>query len=111
MHNDGTGHKGTELMNLIANVLIENNKLKTICLATLSANNCDTARLCVTMMSEKIIATAKEIGFNNKKQLFHHFGHCFNHQQDGLCNAVAIGWGIHIGDKLTHDIQAFAPQF
>ena len=33
IHNDATSHKGTEIVNLITNVLTKNNQLRTICLA------------------------------------------------------------------------------
>ena len=146
IHNDATSHKGTEIINLITNVLTTNDRLRTICLAgdiisvegsaecqstapvnqfsesgqllegwrketeamcksdpslpallaeipkkecvcvsrtlgaTLSADNCSTARKCTSRMSQKMIATSKAIGITDKKKLFHHVGHCFNYQ-------------------------------
>ena len=32
IHNDATSHKGTESVNLITNVLVKNDQLRTICL-------------------------------------------------------------------------------
>ena len=77
--------------------------------AYLSADNCSTARLNTSKFSAKIIVVAKANGIINKKKLCHYFGHCFNHQRNGLCNSVAIGFGRRIGDALADDISAFAP--
>ena len=56
-----------------------------------------------------MIDTSKVIGITDKKKLFHHVDHCFNHQQNGLCNTVAIGFGRRIGDALADDLPSFAP--
>ena len=49
------------------------------------------------------------IGITNKKKLFHHVGHYFVHQKNGLCNTVTIRFGRHIVDALADDLPSFAP--
>ena len=77
--------------------------------ATVSANNCATARLGQSRTSEKILEIVRQSGTTDKKLLLHCFGYYFNHQHNTLCNAIAIGLGKRIGDALQDNLPSFAP--
>ena len=51
----------------------------------LASDNCSTARLNQSKMSQKIVETAKQVGITDKNKFFHSYGHCFNHQQNTSC--------------------------
>ena len=60
-------------------------------------------------MSQKIIETAKQVGITDKNELYHSYGHCFNHQQNTSWKAVAGGFNQRIGEALAEDLPAFSP--
>ena len=77
--------------------------------ANLASDNCSTARLNQSKMSQKIIEKAKQVGITDRTKLYHSYGHCFNHQRNTLCKAVAGGFNRRIGEALAEDLPAFAP--
>ena len=175
LHTDGTGHKGTEIVNIVCGILTKSNALRTLCLAgdviaedgtaecqslaivdqfsesgrllerwreetitmyakdpelpsllvqiprkeslcvsrilgaTLSADNCSTACLGQSRLSERIMEIAKQQGITDKKKLVVHYGHCQNHMRNGWCNAIGIRFERRALDTLQHDIPLFAP--
>ena len=76
--------------------------------ATLSADNCSTARLGQSRLSERIMEIAKQKGITDKKKLVVHYGHCQNHMRNGWCNAIGIRFEQRALDTLQHDIPLFA---
>ena len=77
--------------------------------ATISADNCSTARYTQSITSKMIIDIARTKGITDKKLLVHHFVHCQNHIQNGWCNEAAIGFGKLAGDALADSLPCFAP--
>ena len=77
--------------------------------ATISEDNCSTARSTQSRTSKMIIDIARTKGITYKKLLVHHFGHCQNHIRNGWCNEVAIGFGKRAGDALADSLPCFAP--
>ena len=78
--------------------------------ANLASDNCSTARLNQSKMSQKIIETAKKVGITDKNELYHSYGHCFNHQKNTLCKAVAGGFNRRIGEALAEDLTFLVPR-
>ena len=77
--------------------------------ATISADDCSTARSTQYRTSKMIIDIPKTKGITDKKLLVHHFCHCQNHIRNGWCNVVAIGFGNRDGDALADSLPCFAP--
>ena len=97
----------------LSSLLLQIPKKEDICVsktlgATLESDNCSTARLNQSLMSQKCIAIAKQVGINDKTKLYHSYGHCFNHQRNTLCKAVAGGFNRRIGEALAKDLPSFA---
>ena len=77
--------------------------------ATISADNCSTARSTQSRTSNMIIDIARTKGITDKKLLVHHFGHCQNHIRNGWCIEDAIGFGKRAGYALADSLPCFAP--
>ena len=77
--------------------------------ATISADNCSTARSTQSRTSKMIIYIDRMKGITDKKLLVHHFCHCQNHIRNVCCNEFAIGFEKRTGDALADSLPCFAP--
>ena len=72
--------------------------------ATISSDNCSTARSTQSRTSKMIIDISRTKGITDEKLLVHHFGQFQNHILNGWCNEVAIVFGKRAGDAMADSL-------